>query len=174
MSYHRIMIIGSGGAGKSTLSRQIHEITGLPIFHLDKYYWKPNWIESDKHEWEKTVQALTNQDVWIMDGNYGGTMDIRLEKADTIIFLNLSRWVCLRRVIIRTILSYGKSRQDMTPGCPERFSWEFLQYIWNYPATRSPHILKKLEGLSNSKNVIILESPGEVKNFLKSLPQKSG
>jgi hypothetical protein len=72
----RIMVIGCCGSGKSTLSLKIQRITGLPLFHLDQYYWQPNWSEPSKEKWEKIVADLANKEEWIIDGNYGGTMDL--------------------------------------------------------------------------------------------------
>ncbi|MEL7122101.1 MAG: adenylate kinase, partial [Bacteroidota bacterium] len=134
----RIMIIGCGGAGKSTLARQLHEKTGLPLIHLDKHYWLPNWVESDKKAWKQKVQQFAHEEDWIIDGNYGGTMDIRLERATTVIFLDRSRWLCLYRVMMRLLKNKGQTRMDMGAGCKERFNWEFMSYVFHYNETRRP------------------------------------
>jgi adenylate kinase family enzyme len=172
MNASRIMIIGSGGAGKSTLSRQIQKITGLPLIHLDQYFWHTNWKETDKKVWVEKVRKLAQQEAWIMDGNYGGTMDIRLKRAEMIIFLNLSRWTCLWGIIKRVIRFYGKTRPDMAGGCPERFSWEFLRYVWNYKTSRGPGILAKLAQLPADKDIFIFKNRAEVRSFLRLLKQK--
>ena len=83
----KIIIIGSGGSGKSTLARKLGEMTRIPVFHLDALYWKPGWVPTPREEWNARVKALVNQDQWIIDGNYGGTLNIRMTEADTIIFL---------------------------------------------------------------------------------------
>ncbi|WP_306795338.1 AAA family ATPase [Cohnella sp. GbtcB17] len=100
---NRILIIGSAGSGKSTLSQRISEELKLPVIHLDKYYWKPNWVPTPNEEWDNFVIEATNQEQWIMDGNYTRTLDLRLKRADTVIFLDLSRWLCLYRIIKRRI-----------------------------------------------------------------------
>ena len=115
----KIMIIGCCGGGKSTLARRVHEITGIELIHLDQHYWKANWVESEKEEWRQKVEELVKGDSWIIDGNYGGTMEIRMRRADIIVFLNRERWTCLYRVLKRTFLNYGKTRADMPPKCPE-------------------------------------------------------
>lgn len=160
------MIIGCGGSGKTTFSRSLHEITGIPLVHLDSLYWKPNWVETDKAEWEKIVASAIDEERWIMDGNYGGTMHIRFEKADTIIFFDRSRYLCLYRAIKRMIVNYGKTRPDMGEGCNERFDWVFLKYIYGYNDTRRPKILGHLEALKATKNIIILNSEQAVKDYL--------
>lgn len=79
-----------------------------------------------------------------MDGNYSGTLDVRLSVADTVIFLDFPRLLCLSRVIKRRLMYAGQSRPDMASDCPERLNWEFLKYIWSYLITRCPEILEKL------------------------------
>jgi len=165
----RIMIIGCSGAGKSTLSHRLHTQSGIEIIHLDQYYWKPNWTETPRKEWEKIVHDLSLKSTWIMDGNYGGTMDIRLEKADTIIFLNYSTFKCLWRVIKRTFKYWKRERPDMPKGCKERFSLSFLHYVAMYNFTRRKSILKKLNTFKTSKNIAILKNDKEVNFFLQNI-----
>ena len=107
-SFNRIMIIGCCGSGKSTLARNIHQRTGLPLFHLDQYFHLPNWQEPSQEDWAATVTDLAKGDQWIIDGNYGGTMDIRLARADAMIFMDFSSIKCLGRVIKRHGNTMGK------------------------------------------------------------------
>jgi adenylate kinase family enzyme len=165
----KILIIGSGGAGKSTLSRQLGNILNLEVIHLDSLYWHPGWVETPQPEWWQIIQESIDRESWIMDGNYSGTMDIRLLAADTIIFLDFSVFVCLWRVIKRRWQYIGKTRPDMSSGCPERLDWEFIKWVWNYPRDRRPAILEKLGQLATDKKVIILRSPSSVKQFLHNI-----
>ena len=165
----RIMIIGCGGAGKSTLSRKIHDILGVQLIHLDQYYWNPNWVETEKEQWASIVENLVNKKNWVMDGNYGGTMDIRIARADTIIFLNYPTLICLFRVVKRVFQNWGKSRPDISQGCVEKFDFEFFHYILNYNKTRRGKILQKLTNLAPSKKIFILKKDKEVNEFLFSL-----
>lgn len=169
MILKRIMIIGSGGAGKSTLAREIGRITGIKIIHLDRLFWKPGWISVDEEEWEKTVENIVNGDSWIIDGNYIGTMDIRLDAADTVIYLDFTRTVCLFRAFKRFIKYKRKTRPDITEGCKEKMDLEFIKWIWTFPDKVRPEILRKLEESKNSKNIIILKSNREVRNYLERL-----
>ncbi|PPK88506.1 adenylate kinase family enzyme [Neolewinella xylanilytica] len=165
----RILIIGSGGAGKSTLAGQLHALTGIEVIHLDQHYWQPDWVETEKREWEEKVAALAARDSWIMDGNYGGTLDLRIERADTVIFLDRSRWRCLYRVMKRLAISYGRTRADMAAGCRERFDWAFVTYVYGYTRTRRPAILSKLEGIHPQKTVVRLRSDREVSTYLAAV-----
>ncbi|WP_213525866.1 DNA topology modulation protein [Paenibacillus sp. J31TS4] len=165
----KIILIGSGGSGKSTLARQLGEKLKLEVYHLDALFWKPNWVGVPKEEQTTVQNELVKKERWIIDGNYGGTMGIRLQAADTILFLDLPRTVCVYRAVKRIVQYRKKTRPDMGEGCPERVSLAFLKWIWKYPDTNRPGILKKLEELSTEKQVIILRSPKEVRRFLESI-----
>lgn len=142
---NRVLVIGCAGAGKSTVARQVADITGLPLIHLDQHFWRPGWVESDKAVWASKVEALIAESHWIMDGHYGGSLPLRLARADTTIFLDLPRWLCLWRVLQRTLLHLGRTREDMTQGCPERFDWLFFKYIWTYQRDQKPRIMRALQ-----------------------------
>ena len=166
----RVLVIGSGGAGKSTFSARLAERTGLPLIHLDALYWRPGWIEPAKAEWEQTVAILVSTERWVMDGNYGGTLERRLAVADTVVFLDLPRTRCIYQALKRRIRFHGRSRPDMTPGCPERLTWDFLRWIWRYPVERRPKILQQLSELRTDQQAIIFHTQAEVEAFLLSLP----
>jgi adenylate kinase family enzyme len=161
----RILILGSGGAG-TTLARSLGKRLNIEIIHLDSLYWHPHWVETPKHQWERVVKDLLARETWIMDGNYGSTLDMRLEVADTVIFLNLPRYLCLWRVFQRRLLYAGKTRPDIGKDCRERLSWEFLQYIWTYPTKRTSVISKKIDRLQPHQQAFVLRSTLEVKQFL--------
>ncbi|MBY0122012.1 DNA topology modulation protein [Bacillus sp. S/N-304-OC-R1] len=168
----KIVIIGSGGAGKSTFARKLGHILNRNVYHLDVLFWKPNWEGVPRDEQIKIQNEIIQEEEWIMDGNYSGTMEIRLQTADTIIFLDISRTICLFRVIKRMIKYRNKTRPDMGEGCKEKIDIPFLKWVWNYPKAKRPEILKKLHGLSSCKKVIILRSPKEVQQFLDKVERK--
>lgn len=170
----RIAIIGCCGAGKSTLSRKLHKVTGLPLFHLDQYFWNPNWVETEKPKWAGIVNELASKEEWIIDGNYGGTMEVRLQKSDVIILLKYNTFLCLYRVIKRTWKHLGKVRPDMPEGCNERFDWKFLHYVATYNLTRIPKILRKLEKLENEgeKSIFISSNDQETEVIIQTINNK--
>ena len=122
-----------------------------------------------KDEQIKIQNDLVKKESWIIDGNYGGTMDIRLNAADTIIFLDIPRTICVYRAFKRMLQYRNKTRPDMGEGCEERFSFEFFKWIWEYPKTKRPKILDRLKQLSKEKEVIILKSPKEVENYIENV-----
>ncbi len=168
----RIAIIGPGGAGKSTLARQIGETLGLPVIHLDAHYWQAGWVEPPKEVWEQAVRELSGRDTWVMDGNYGGTMEMRLAAADTILFLDLPPLLCLWRVTGRQIRYWKKTRPDMGPGCPEKLDPAFLRWIWNYRRDRRPSILTRMQKYAEGRTLVHLQSPAQVRRFLEALPSQ--
>lgn len=166
----RILVIGSSGAGKSTLSKKLGEKLGIKIIHLDKIYWKPNWTEPTKEEWRKTLEQVMREDAaWIMDGNFSGTLDIRLPACDTVIFLDIPRTICVYRVLKRVAKSYKKTRPDMADDCPEKFDWEFIKWIWDFENRSKGKMERLLEKFENEKTIIRLKSKREVENFFFNL-----
>ena len=165
----RVAIIGSAGAGKSTLAREVGAVLGLEVFHLDALFWRPGWVETPDAEWRTTVEDLARGDSWIIDGNYGRTMDIRLSAADTIVFLDFPRATCLWRVIKRTVVGMSRTRPDMAPGCSERFAWHFIKWVWSYPSRSRPAVLNRIARHSPGRTVHTLRSSNEVRHFIQEL-----
>ena len=165
----KVLVIGPGGAGKSTLARRLGERLGIEVVHLDKRYWRPGWVETPKDEWRRTVEELLRRDSWIMDGNYSGTLGPRFEACDTVVFLDMPRALCLWRVGKRLLMYRNVARPDMAEGCRERFSPEFVRWIWNYSRRSRPKVLEMLESDSHGKRIVRLRSQAEVEKFLAAL-----
>ena len=166
----RIIIIGCGGAGKSTLARKLGEVLDLPVVHLDKLFWKPGWVEMEREEFDALLQVELQKEKWIMDGNFNRTMPERMKRCDTIIYLDFSRCACLLGVLKRVITTYGKVRPDMGEGCPERIDLEFLKWVWNFNKNKRESYYKLLNEAENVET-IVLKNRRAVKLFLKSLKQ---
>lgn len=164
----KVIVIGSGGSGKSTFSRMLGDKLDIPVVHLDKLYWHAGWVKTPKDEWEEIVRREIEKPEWIMDGNFGGTRPMRLAACDTVIFLDLPRWLCMYRILKRTITFRRGTRPDMADGCDERFDPEFILWVWNYPNSGRRRVIAELAELSD-KNVIVLRSPSEIVSFLKGL-----
>ncbi|MCR9214108.1 MAG: adenylate kinase [Proteobacteria bacterium] len=160
-----MLVLGCAGSGKSTLSQQLAELIGVPAICLDQHYWKPGWEGSDRQTWQRVTNDLAARPEWVMDGNYSSTFPTRLKRADTAIFLDVPRLTCLSRVTLRTVRNYGKVRQSMPAGCPERFDLEFFQYIWNFEKTHRPNLIDTLRHFDGATHT--LTSPREVSRFLQ-------
>ena len=165
----RVLIIGCGGAGKSTMARKLGERTGIPVVHLDQIYWSPgNWQHLERAEFDALLAIELEKPHWILDGNFDRTMEWRLEKCDTVIYLDFNRFACIFGWLKRVITNWGTARPDMAPGCNEWFDPEFAKWLWNFNKknrTRYLNLLKEAEG----KTVYILRNRRQVNNFLKKI-----
>lgn len=168
----RVLVVGSGGAGKSAFARRLASELDLPLIHLDAHYWLPNWTEPPKNAWSTTVARLLSEDAWVMDGNYGGTLERRIAACDTVVFLDMPRLLCLWRVLRRWWLYRGRVRPDVgAEGCKERLDLSFVWWILTYPGTRRPALMRQLDAMRGAKRVVVLSSKREVEGFLGSLSE---
>ena len=162
----KILVLGCCGAGKSTFSKKLQSILKLELFHLDKYYHKPNWKEPKKDEWENIVHNLLQKPSWIMDGNFSTTMDGRIKSSDTVIYLDYPTLKCFWRVIIRIFKYHGTVRSDTANGCKEQFDLEFLHFVLTFNSKNRKEILKRLDSAKENKKVYIFKSDKEADLFL--------
>lgn len=169
----KIMIVGSGGAGKSTFARKLNEIIGIRLFHLDRLFWKPGWECISREELEEKIRSIITLDSWIIDGNYSSTMEMRLKEADTIIFLDFPLWLCLWGVIKRRIMYERKIRPDITEGCKEKLDWEFIKWILIFPLKKRRAINEKIKQYCEGKNVFIFKNRKQVKEFISMLSKNN-
>ena len=167
MAMKRVLIIGPCGSGKSTLLRKLGPLLGLPTHHLDRMNWKPGWIESDRDELRTRIADVVAQERWLIDGNYGGSLDLRLPRADTIIYLDFPIALCLWRVFRRMMSASRSERPDMTEGCTERLDLAFLFYVATWAMGPRKRTETKLAGFRGS--LVRLESPAATKRWLAGI-----
>lgn len=162
------MVIGRGGAGKSTLSAELGERLGLPVVHLDRLFWRPGWAPMPRDEWRALQHELVREERWVIDGNYGNTLDVRTAAADTVIFLDVPAHLALAGVLRRWWRHRGRAVQ--AEGCPERWDWTFLRWvIWDYSRRSRPRALATLEQTAAHADVIVLRSRRQMRAFLAAL-----
>ena len=167
----RILIIGCSGSGKSTLARALGEKLGLPVVHLDRLWWREGWENVTKEDFDEALEQDLAKSRWIMDGNYSRTMEQRLQKCDTILYLDFGRWECLLGMCQRVLGNYGHVRPDMSDGCPERFDPEFIKWIWNFNKNNRVRNYTWIAKARHAQS-IVLKNRREVRQFLESIPAR--
>ena len=165
----RILIIGSPGGGKSTLARAMGERLGLEVVHLDRLWWRPGWVEAPLDEFRAAVMDAAAGERWVMDGNFSNSFDIRAARADTVIWIDQPRLLCLWRVVKRVLTHKGAVRADMAEGCPEKIDLEFARYIWRYPSDVAPRMEKLIDAHADHARFFRLRSDGEMREFVERL-----
>lgn len=166
---NRVMIIGCGGAGKSTLARKLGEKTGLPVVHLDQIWWEPgNWQHLEKPEFDQRLKAELEKPRWILDGNFNRTIGMRLAACDTVIYLDYPRLVCIKNWLGRVLKNWGHARPDMGEGCTEWIDPEFVKWIWNFNKNNRARYYDLLNNATD-KQVVILRSRRQAQKFLDSV-----
>lgn len=162
----RIAIIGCSGAGKSTLSGRLGQRLNIPVVHLDRLFWQPGWVESPRPQFEQRVRDAVQRDRWIIDGTFIATQHIIMPRADTVIWLDFPRSICMWRVLRRLWDHRGRQvRADMPQGCGEKLDFEFLEFIWTFREQYRPKIIARLRQCRPDQRLIILRTPADVEHF---------
>lgn len=165
----RVMIIGCSGSGKSTLARRLGAKTGLPVIHIDKFYWPDGWVLRPAEETQSLIADAIKAREWVFEGNSSATFHLRAPLIDTLVFLDMPTSLCLIRVVSRAVKTRGRVREDMAAGCPERLDWalvKLLKMIWGYKKASGVKAVKFLNEVPAHVAVHRLTSPKAVEGFL--------
>src|SRR5262245_37962061 len=161
----RVLVIGSPGAGKSTLSAHLAARLNLPVHYLDRHHWLPGWKYRDGASAREAMLALAATPEWVMDGNFAETFDVRMPRADTLVWLDYERATCVRRILMRTVKGYGQQPPDLPDGCPEGFDMNVLRFAWEFPAKSRPQIVAAIERFGAHLEVFRLANDSDVTAF---------
>ena len=159
----KIIVIGCPGSGKSTFSGALHHATGIPLYHLDQMYWNTDRTTVEKSVFLKRLSEALEKPEWIIDGNYGSTMELRLQRCDTVFFLDYPEEVCLSGVRDRV----GKPRADL-PWTETGVDAELIGVVRNYRRDKRPVVLKLLDRYAD-KEIHVLVSRREAAVFLENI-----
>ncbi len=162
----RIVIIGCGGSGKTHLANQLAPLLGLPLTHLDTVYYDADWNPLPVEEFQAIQQRLVTGPRWLIEGNYAGTLPIRLAAADTVIFLDLPAITCITGVLQRRWRYRGGQHRD---GVYDRITWGFLRYIWGYRAQMRPRARELIAEHGEHVELIMLTSRRQATRYLAHL-----
>lgn len=165
--FQKVIVIGSPGAGKSTFSRKLRDVTGLPLYHLDMLWHKPDKTTISKQEFDTKLKDILMRDKWIIDGNYNRTIEMRLEYCDAVFLMDFPVDICILGAESRV----GKQREDM-PWCETELDSEFKQFIIDFPKEKLPRIYELIEKNREDKIVVIFKSREESEEYLRKVKQQ--
>ena len=160
----KVIVIGCPGSGKTTFSLELNKCTGLPLYHLDAIWHKPDKTHITREEYDEKVAEIFKTAEWIIDGNYSRTIETRLQQCDTVFLFDLPTEVCIQGAVERV----GKGRYDM-PWIEKEVSAEFLKCIEDFPKNSLPKIYGLIDKYKSEKIIVIFKSREESDAFIKSL-----
>ena len=160
----KVIVIGSPGAGKSTFARKIRDLTNLPLFYLDLIWHKEDKTNISKDEFIEKLNEIIKGDSWIIDGNFGSTLEIRIKECDTIFLLDYPVDACIKGVEQRI----GKKREEM-PWIEEEFDLEFKKWIIDFPERELKNIYNLIDKYKEGKDVYIFHEREEANKYLQTV-----
>jgi len=167
---NRILVMGCSGGGKSTLSQQIAARFGLAYVSIDRdVLWLPGWVERGKQEQRAIIAAMVQEERWILDGTNPSTFDVRLPRADFVIWVRMPRLLCIWGAISRWVKWMGRTRPEMAPGCIEKVDWQFLRFIWTFEEKFAPRVLAGLLRYGSDVPILQLSSRRQMRQLLDLL-----
>lgn len=173
----RINVVGTSGSGKSTFARQLAMILQLPHIEMDALFWKPDWLESSDEEFFARIEDVTNQEEWVLDGNYTRTTPIKWRRVEMVIWLDMSFPRTFSRVTKRAF-HRSISQQEIWPGTGNRetlrkalFSRDsiILWMLTSYRRNRQKYLETMNSPDYKQISFVHLTTPGEVNQFLEVL-----
>ncbi len=166
----KIIIIGASGSGKSTFAAQLAQKLNLPLYHLDRIFWRANWQSIPREDFIAEQKRICASKQWIIDGHYRSSLELRASECDTIFLFALPRRVYFFRALMRIIKSFGKVRPDMADDCPEQLDLEFLHYVWTFSKVHDEHTRSILQNHASNKQIIVFSHPRDAARFIADMP----
>jgi adenylate kinase family enzyme len=148
---NRVVVLGRGGAGKSTVAARLGVLTGLPVIELDKHFWSRDLTPLPLEQWKALQRNLISAERWILDGDLGpyDAPDVRLKAADTVVVLDFGLLRCVWRAARR-------SRENLVFWC----------WLVSYRRRSLPGVMAALAAHARDADVYVLRKPRDVRRFL--------
>lgn len=159
----RVVIVGPGGAGKSTLARNLGTVLDLPVIHMDAEFWLPGWRQPKAEEWQQHVDELVSRQSWVMDGAHRDSLDRALTRADVAVLLDPAPVLLVWRLLLRRWLPH--QRQDLP--LPERLAWSFVRETWSYRQKIKPRVVEAVAECGAS--LVVLHNRRQIAAWVKTL-----
>ncbi len=166
-----MIVTGLAGSGKSTFAHALADRTGSPVVHLDLHFWKPNWTAPSEADWREKQAGVLAGDAWIADGNYAETLDLRLERADTLVLLDMPWWLCVGRALRRGF----RMPDELPAGCSYsgrqrlRDEWSLAVRVWRKRRSEPEREREIIAKHGQHVTVHVLRSRRAVREFLDGL-----
>jgi len=169
--FERLLVLGCGGAGKSTLAAGLGCLTGLPVLHLDRLFWLPGWEHRTRDEFDTLLADELAKPRWIIDGDYNRTLEERLKWCDAVVLLDYPGIVCAAGIVRRRLQHRGKTRASMTEGCNERLDPKFVRWVLDYRRKVRPghmELLRQASRREHPPQIFILKNRAQTRRWLRA------
>ncbi|MDO9628461.1 MAG: hypothetical protein Q7I99_01055 [Acholeplasmataceae bacterium] len=165
----KILVIGYSSSGKSTFSKRIGNVYNIPVLHIDKIFFSPNWVERDKTQVEQEIREFMKSDSWIIDGLYRNQARERFEIADQIFIFDFNRFKCLYGAVVRRVKFHNQIRDSIAEGCKERLNFSFIWWILFGGRKKESKVLLKSIQTTYHNKVIVFKNRKQTNNYLKQI-----
>jgi adenylate kinase family enzyme len=167
----RVAVVGCGGSGKSYVARELGRLLDLPVVHMDAVYFDDQWNPMPMERFEAAQCELVAEPRWVIDGNYNSTLQVRLEAADTVVFMDLPTRVCLWGILSRQ-LRHGRGQNEQN-GAYNRLTGDVLRYVVGYRRKMRPRVLAKIHRHASGARLIMLTSRRQTRRFLRQVASRA-
>lgn len=165
----KIAVIGHSSSGKSTFSKRLAQVYQIPVLHIDKIFFEPNWVERDKKIVETEIREFMRSQKWIIDGFYRKLATERFDEADQIFIFNFNRFKCLYGAIVRRFKYHNQNRDSVCIGCKERLNFSFVLWIlFGGRKKDSRQLLKRFE-IEYKDKIIVFKNRKQANHYLRSI-----
>lgn len=164
LNLRKIIIIGCPGAGKSYFAKKLHSVTGIPLYHLDMIWHKPDKTHISRAEFDETLKKIFQEEAWILDGDFSRTMEIRMQACDTIILFDMPYEICMQGIKERE----GTKRDDMPWEVAETDTM-LLNEVRSYIPEQLPKVYQLLHKYKHNKEIIIFRAREEAEKWLAEI-----